>query len=71
VGNFAGARQDAIHQPAVGNSRTSSYDTDWEPKSRLTKDNCWEKIDLPPSAIPFFKVGIPPRIDQPCAAAEA
>ncbi len=42
VGNFAGARQDAIHQPAVGNSRTSSYDTDWEPKSRLTKDNCWE-----------------------------
>jgi len=42
VGNFAGARQDAIHQPAVGNSRTSSYDTDWEPVSRLTKDNCWE-----------------------------
>jgi len=42
VGNFAGARQDAIHQPAVGNSRTSSYDTDWEPVSRLTKDNLWE-----------------------------
>jgi hypothetical protein len=42
VGNFAGARQDAIHQPAVGNSRTSSYDTDWEPVSRLTKDNVWE-----------------------------
>jgi hypothetical protein len=42
VGNIAGARQDAIHQPAVGNSRTSSYDTDWEPVSRLTKDNVWE-----------------------------
>ncbi len=27
--------------------------------------------DLPPSAIPVFKLGIPPRIDQPCAAAEA
>jgi hypothetical protein len=42
LANFAGARQDAIHQPAVGNSRTSSYDTDWEPVSRLTKDNVWE-----------------------------
>ena len=42
LANFAGARNDAIHQPAVGNSRTSSYDTDWEPKSRLTKDNVWE-----------------------------
>jgi hypothetical protein len=27
IGNFAGGRYDAIHQPAVGNSRTSSYDT--------------------------------------------
>ena len=27
--------------------------------------------DLPPSAIPVFKLGIPPRIDQPCAAAGA
>jgi hypothetical protein len=42
LGNFAGARYDAIHQPAVGNSRTSSYDTNWEPKSRLTDKNEWE-----------------------------
>ena len=28
-------------------------------------------IDLPPSAIPVFKLVIHPRIDQPCAAAEA
>ena len=42
LGNFAGARLDAIHQPAVGNSRSSSYDTDWEPKSRLTDKNEWE-----------------------------
>jgi hypothetical protein len=28
-------------------------------------------IDLPPSAIPVFKLGIPPWIDQPCAVAEA
>jgi hypothetical protein len=27
--------------------------------------------DLPPSAVPVFKLGIPPRIDQPCAVAEA
>jgi len=42
LGNFAGARYDALHQPAVGNSRTSSYDTNWEPKSRLTDRNEWE-----------------------------
>ncbi len=42
LGNFAGGRYDAIHQPAVGNSRTSSYDTNWEPKSRLTDKNEWE-----------------------------
>ena len=29
------------------------------------------EIDLPPSAVPVFKLGIPPRIDQPCAVAEA
>jgi hypothetical protein len=28
-------------------------------------------LDLPPSAVPVFKLGIPPRIDQPCAVAEA
>jgi len=42
LGNFSGGRYDAIHQPAVGNSRTSSYDTNWEPKSRLTDKNEWE-----------------------------
>jgi hypothetical protein len=42
LGNFAGGRYDALHQPAVGNSRTSSYDTNWEPKSRLTDKNEWE-----------------------------
>lgn len=42
LGNFAGARYDALHQPAVGNSRTSSYDTNWEPKSRITERNEWE-----------------------------
>lgn len=42
LGNFSGARYDAIHQPAVGNSRTSSYDTNWEPESRLTAKNEWE-----------------------------
>ncbi len=29
------------------------------------------ELDLPPSAIPVSKLGIPPRIDQPCAVAEA
>ena len=28
-------------------------------------------LDLPPSAIPVFKLGIHPWIDQPCAVAEA
>jgi len=28
-------------------------------------------VDLPPSAIPIFKLGIHPWIDQPCAVAEA
>ena len=50
LGNFAGARQDAIHQPAVGNSRTSGYDTDWEPVNRLTKDNVWEMEVVIPRA---------------------
>ena len=27
--------------------------------------------DLPPSAIPVFKLGIYPQTDQPCAVAEA
>jgi len=42
LANFAGGKYDAIHQPAVGNSRTSSYDTGWKPVSRLTEDNVWE-----------------------------
>ncbi len=50
VANFAGARHDALHQPAVGNSRTSSYDTDWEPKSRITADNEWEMEVVIPRA---------------------
>ena len=42
LANFAGARSDALHQPEVGNSRMSSYDTNWEPRSRLTDNNEWE-----------------------------
>jgi len=42
LANISGARLDALHQPAVGNSRTSSYSTGWEPKSRLTPKNEWE-----------------------------
>jgi hypothetical protein len=50
LANLSGARYDAIHQPAVGNSRTSSYDTDWEPKSRLTDTNEWEMEVVIPRA---------------------
>lgn len=42
MANFSGGKYDAIHQPAVGNSRTSSYDTGWKPVNRLTEDNAWE-----------------------------
>ena len=50
LGNFAGGRYDALHQPAVGNSRTSSYDTNWEPKSRLTDKHEWEMELVVPRA---------------------
>ncbi len=42
LANFAGARYDVLHQPAVGNSRTNSYATGWEPVSRITPNNEWE-----------------------------
>jgi len=50
LANFAGGKYDAIHQPAVGNSRTSSYDTGWKPVSRLTEDNVWEMEMVIPRA---------------------
>ena len=31
----------------------------------------WSQTDVPPSAIPVFKLGIYPQTDQPCAVAEA
>ncbi|MEI6519196.1 MAG: glycoside hydrolase domain-containing protein [bacterium] len=60
LSNFSGARCDALHQPAVGNSRTSSYDTNWEPKNRITDKNEWEmEIIIPRSSLgttkkPFY-----------------
>jgi hypothetical protein len=52
LANITGARSDAIHQPAVGNSRTSSYDTNWEPKNRLTANNEWEmEVVIPRSSL--------------------
>lgn len=50
VANFSGARWDVLHQPAVGNSRTSSYDTHWEPKSRINDRNEWEMEVVIPRA---------------------
>ncbi len=53
LGNFDGTRYDALHQPAVGNSRTSSYDCGWRPKNRITGKNEWE-MEL---AIPRASLG--------------
>jgi hypothetical protein len=50
VGNFAGARFDVLHQPAVGNSRISSYDTGWEPVCRINERNEWEMEVIIPRA---------------------
>lgn len=56
LANFAGARTDALHQPAVGNSRTSSYDTDWEPRSRLTPNHEWEmELVIPRASLGLTK----------------
>lgn len=41
VSNFAGAKADVMHEPAVGNQRWG-WTSGWEPKNRLTADNQWE-----------------------------
>ncbi len=41
LANFAGARYDVLHLPAVGNSRIG-WSSGWEPVNRLTDDNVWE-----------------------------
>jgi len=42
LSNFSGAAYDVLHQPDVGNSRTSSYETNWKPKNRINDRNEWE-----------------------------
>ena len=58
LANFAGGIFDALHQPAVGNSRSSSYDTGWKPVSRINEHNEWE-MEL---VIPRESLG---RMDKP------
>ena len=41
LSNFAGARFDVLHEPAVGNFRLG-WESGWQPKNRLTADNQWE-----------------------------
>jgi hypothetical protein len=56
VANYAGARYDVLHQPAVGNSRSSSYDTGWEPKNRITGRNEWEmEVVIPRASLGLTK----------------
>jgi len=42
LSNFSGAAYDVLHQPDVGNSRTSSYQTNLEPRNRINDRNEWE-----------------------------
>lgn len=42
LSNFSGAAYDVLHQPDVGNSRISSYQTGLKPKNRINDDNEWE-----------------------------
>jgi hypothetical protein len=42
LSNFSGAAYDVLHQPDVGNSRTSSYQTNWQPQNRINERNEWE-----------------------------
>jgi hypothetical protein len=41
LANFAGARLDIMHEPAVGNSR-SGWSANWTVRNRLTEKNEWE-----------------------------
>jgi hypothetical protein len=41
LANFAGARYDVMHEPAVGNSRLG-WTANWNPRNRLTEKNEWE-----------------------------
>lgn len=41
LANYAGARYDVLHLPAVGNSRIG-WSSNWEPINRITSDNVWE-----------------------------
>lgn len=52
LGNFAGALDDILHQPAVGNSRRSSYSTGWAPKNRINERNEWEmEVAIPRASL--------------------
>lgn len=56
LANFSGARCDVLNQPDIGNSRTSSYDTDWEPKNRINEKNEWEiEVVIPRSSLGITK----------------
>jgi len=41
LANFAAARYDVMHEPAVGNSRLG-WTANWNPRNRLTEKNEWE-----------------------------
>lgn len=41
LANFAGARYDVMHEPAVGNSRLG-WTANWNPRNRINAQNEWE-----------------------------
>ena len=45
LSNFAGARQDVMEEPAVGNSRLG-WTAGWQPKNRLTPDGKYWELEL-------------------------
>ncbi|OPZ31174.1 MAG: hypothetical protein BWZ02_00376 [Lentisphaerae bacterium ADurb.BinA184] len=51
LANFAGARFDAVHLPAVGNMLLN-WSSGWEPVNRLTSDNVWEwEVAIPRASL--------------------
>jgi hypothetical protein len=45
LSNFAGARQDVMEEPAVGNSRLD-WTAGWQPKNRITPDGRYWEMEL-------------------------
>ena len=51
LSNFAGARWDVMHEPAVGNFRMG-WSSDWQPRSRVNARNEWEmEVAIPRASI--------------------